>query len=420
MNPFSFVHCSDLHIDSPFKGVTAQSARIALQLQAATMQSYQNIIDLCIERKVDFLVIAGDVYDSANRQIQAQLGFFDGLKRLADHDIRCYIAHGNHDPQTGWCKSLRFEDVKSTVFPVRATDFVIERRGIKLANIVGISYKEAKEERNLVGDFNRRLPELEPGLFNIAVLHCNVGNSAAHANYAPCSLQDLLSSKYDYWALGHVHERKTLSDRPAVVYPGNSQGRNIRERGPKGAVVVTVDAEARVTTEFVATDTVRWELGTIAIDEISTIDKLDERLMNALDRMKANADGRSLICRIELTGRGELYDKLKDDATRRQLISRCRAAFEREKQFCWLEQLDFRCAPCIDIEEAMRREDLLAFVLREAALARQSDIEKQFESELKPLVNRLSGGSVPLLSSEDLQHCLREAELLCVDLLESS
>ncbi len=146
-----------------------------------------------------------------------------------------------------------------------------------------LATKEAREERNLAADLKRLLPQLQPDLFNIAVLHCNVANSSGHANYAPCKLEDVVSSGFDYWALGHVHERKQLCERPAVVYPGNSQGRNIRERGAKGAVLVNVDHERRVQTELIATDTVRWELETVSISGIENSIALSQMKWRKLD-----------------------------------------------------------------------------------------------------------------------------------------
>lgn len=231
MESFSFVHAADLHIDSPFKGVTAHSPHIAAQLQEATARAFQNIVDLCIDNRVDFLVVAGDIYDSSDRQIQSQLAFLDGIKRLAQHNIQSFIVHGNHDPLKGWAKSLDFEAAQATVFPVRPTAAIATKDGRAIASLVGMSYAEAKEDRNVVGEYKRLVQDLHPDLFKIGVLHSNVGNIAGHANYAPCSLDDLKSAGYDYWALGHVHERKQLWPSPIIAYPGNSQGRHIRERG---------------------------------------------------------------------------------------------------------------------------------------------------------------------------------------------
>lgn len=421
MEPFSFVHASDLHIDSPFRGVTAQSPHIAAQLQEATARSYQNIIDLCISRKVDFLVIAGDIYDSADRQIQSQLTFLDGLKRLAEHNIQSFIVHGNHDPLRGWCASLNFEAARAHIFPVRPEAFLAERNGIPLANVVGMSYAEAREERNVVGDYKRISQNLDLNLFKIGILHSNVGNIAGHLNYAPCSVDDLKNAGFDYWALGHVHERNQLCDNPRIAYPGNSQGRHIREKGPRGALVVSVDRNKNSTSEFVATDCVRWEAVAIDIAGHQTIDTLDNTLEKALNKLLAQSDGRAVVCRVELTGRGVLYEKLKAENARDDLLARCRGKFSRRTPFLWLEQLDFKCSPQINFDEAIDREDLLAFVLRESAQIRDQNLQSEFADDLKSLLeHKLIGNDIFQLETDELEACLLAAETICVDLLESN
>src|SRR5262249_37436612 len=76
----------------------------------------------------------------------------------------------------------------------------------------------------------------------VGLLHCNAGD-AAHAAYSPCTVEQLHERGLDYWALGHVHERRVLAREPSfIAYPGNLQGRSPRasERGAKGALVVRV------------------------------------------------------------------------------------------------------------------------------------------------------------------------------------
>ena len=98
MSIIRFVHAADLHLDSPFKGLSDVQPEIAARLKNATFDAYQNIIDLCISERVDALLVAGDVFDGADRSLRAQLRFMDGLRRLHEAGIRAFICHGNHDP----------------------------------------------------------------------------------------------------------------------------------------------------------------------------------------------------------------------------------------------------------------------------------------------------------------------------------
>ena len=98
-----FVHAADLHLDSPFSGLRSLAPdNVTSALRQATFDAYENIIDLCIAERADALLIAGDVYDGADRSLRAQLRFVDGLRRLDAAGIRSFICHGNHDPLNGW------------------------------------------------------------------------------------------------------------------------------------------------------------------------------------------------------------------------------------------------------------------------------------------------------------------------------
>jgi len=239
---FSFVHAADLHLDSPFKGVTAESPAIAGSLHSATFDVYNSLIDLCIEKQVQFLLIAGDIYDGADRSLRAQLRFRDGLQRLADKNIQAFVVHGNHDPFKGHSRSIDWPE-GIHVFSyrkVKSIPFKIDNS--PLALISGISHENISITTNLAKKFESH----DPDLFQIGLLHCNVGKDTGHEAYAPCELQDLIKTGLDYWALGHVHERKILHKDPYVVYPGNTQGRNIREQNERGCYLIQVDDNNRV------------------------------------------------------------------------------------------------------------------------------------------------------------------------------
>ena len=130
--------------------------------------------------------------------------------------------------------------------------------------------------------------------------------NTGHDPYAPCRLSELLEVDFDYWALGHVHERNVLDNRSPILYPGNTQGRNFREKGIRGCHVVTVEDGAVSNVEFCALDAIRWaEIG-VGIDGIATLDRLCLALRRRVRDVARQADGRAVICRADLTGRGVL------------------------------------------------------------------------------------------------------------------
>jgi DNA repair exonuclease SbcCD nuclease subunit len=421
MNDFRFVHAADLHIDSPFKGVTAQSKTVAEALQNATLQAFDNIVDLCIDSEADFLIVAGDVYDGADRNIQPQLAFYDGLKRLADKGIRSFVIHGNHDPLGGWAASLDWPDAV-TIFASRVESYTFEKGGHEVATLAGISYQNSREDRNLARLLAASDSARRSDLFQIAVLHCNVGGDKAHANYAPCSLDELIGHQFDYWALGHVHERKVMCQEPWVVYPGNSQGRSVRETGARGCYLVEVSGKRSLRLEFMSTDCVRWMLGEVDVSSIGALNQLEQSLCAKAEELAKDSQGRPIICRLGLVGRSSLYHEMNDPQRLQDLTHSVRAKLQHLKPFVWVESIDFDCRPQIDIEQAREREDLLGFVLKEGStIAQCSNLSAEVSELLKPLfqTNALGRSMLSMPSDTELKKLLEEAELACIDLLEN-
>lgn len=418
--PFSFVHAADLHIDSPFRGVTADSPAVAEALYSSTFRAFDAVIETTLEREADFLLIAGDVYDGQDRSLRAQLRLRDGLARLDGAGIQSFIVHGNHDPldghvsALGWPTRAHFFGRKLESVPAAGPD------GNAVATVSGISFPKKEESRNLAAKFRRQ----ESGLFQIGLLHCNVGGDTVHENYAPCTLDDLRTAGMDYWALGHVHTRSLVSEAPWVVYPGNIQGRSIREQGARGCYHVRVDEHGLVTPEFVPVDVVRWNELQVSIDGIETMDALERALLEKVETASAGADGRALVCRLSIAGRGPLHGELRHDGTAGQLLERVRERFSNEDPFVWVQRIGIDSRPQVDLDERLGRQDLLAEVLATAKECRDAPggLAALYRAALADLWDnsRVSKTRLERLTDEQIGAMLREAELLCVDLLEDS
>lgn len=418
MRPFSFVHAADLHIDSPFRGVTADSPAVAEALYSSTFRAFDVLIDATLEREANFLLIAGDVYDGQDRSLRAQLRFRDGLAKLDRADIQSFIVHGNHDPLDSqvsaldWPKLSHFFGKKLQSFPALGPDKE------PVATISGISFPKKEEPRNLALKFSRQ----ETGLFQIGLLHCNVGGDTGHENYAPCTLDDFRATGMDYWALGHVHTRAVLSRDPWVVYPGNIQGRHIREPGARGCYHVCVDEQGQITEEFVPLDLVRWSELQVSIDGIETIDALERAILETVEAESAGTDGRALVCRISIAGRGPLHGELRRDGVADQFLERVRERFSDEDPFIWVQRIGIESRPVVDLAERMGRKDLLAEVLATAKECRDSSEGPSalYQGALADLWDnsRVSRARLGKPTDEQVDSILQEAELLCLDLLE--
>src|SRR5262249_53759307 len=157
----------------------------------------------------DFLVIAGDLYDSKDRSLRALVAFRKQMERLAERDISVYLVHGNHDPLNGWGADFQLPP-NATTFSGKPRSEPVIRRGREIARVTGASYTRERVTENLAAAMQ---PD-EDSPYSVAVLHANVGGHTGHADYAPVTLPELTESGFDYWALGHVHSRSVLAQEP--------------------------------------------------------------------------------------------------------------------------------------------------------------------------------------------------------------
>ncbi len=412
---FKFVHAADLHLDSPFRGITAESETVAETLRSATFDAYDALITLCIERRADFLVIAGDVYDGADRSLRAQLRFRDGLAKLAEHGIRAFVVHGNHDPLDGWASAIDWPSGVHIFNGDELETIDVQQDGRVVASVSGISYRNRRENRKLVRHFEAR----HHGPFQIGLLHCNCGGNAAHEDYVPCQPGDLVQIGLDYWALGHVHTRGVLNENPHIVYPGNTQGRNIRETGERGCYLVTVEDGGAVDLEFCPLQAVQWLADSVSIDALDTIDSLDRALMEAVEGLRERGGGCPVVCRIALTGRGGLYHELVRDDGLTELLNRARESGLADTPFVWVQEFEMAARPAVDLARLRDARDLLGQALLIAQETRQAaDLPQTLRQTLTELLDDPRAGKVlEPFTTEELQALLSDAELLCVDML---
>jgi DNA repair exonuclease SbcCD nuclease subunit len=204
---FKFVHAADLHLDSPFRGIPTTSGLLSL-FQQATFRAFSRVVDLCLREHVAFLVLAGDLFDVKDRSVRARLGLRRELNRLHEAGIATFIVHGNHDPLSGARGTLELP-ASVKVLGSEWEEAEVRREGQLLCRVQGISYAEAEVRENLSARFRRTAPD-----FTVGLLHTNVGGAEGHANYAPCTVEELSARGLDYWALGHVHTRAEYTSTP--------------------------------------------------------------------------------------------------------------------------------------------------------------------------------------------------------------
>ena len=361
MSKLRFVHAADLHLDSPFSGLRAVAPdEVSSTLRRATFDVYDNIVDLCIEERVDALLVAGDVYDGADRSLRAQLKFVDGLRRLDEAGIRSFICHGNHDPLDGWEARLDLPD-GCVRFGPDVTGEPVFPKDPERATVYGISYPQRDVRENL----SPRFRDLPNGGFKIGLLHANVGGNTDHESYAPCTVSDLEETSIDYWALGHVHTRAVLrGQNPAIVYPGNPQGRHPNEPGERGVYLVEVDESGVVDLEFRAVDVVRWETREVDIAGLGDEQRVLDAVYGVADSALDGAGVRPVVLRLVLTGRGAMDRWLRRPGTLDDVLDRLNGEYAGGRPWLWCERIQLETGSPVDREQVMRREDFASDLAR--------------------------------------------------------
>ena len=258
---FTFLHAADLHLGSPFTGLALRDETLAQRFAKASRDAFSNLVTRAIEEHVSFVVIAGDIYDGEWKDTSIGLFFNREIARLDRAGIQVFVLKGNHDAESVVTRTISLPG-NIFQFPTKPETVRIEKLQVALH---GRSFSNRAMTENIVLDY----PDPVSGWFNIGVLHTSCDGRPGHANYAPCTVSQLKSLDYQYWALGHVHEYEELAWDPWIVFPGNLQGRNIRECGPKGAVLVDV-ADGRVAAvRRLIVDQARWAVVAVNLDGIS-------------------------------------------------------------------------------------------------------------------------------------------------------
>lgn len=304
MKEIKFLHIADLHLDSPFIGLSALPQPLFSAIQASTFQSLERIISLAIKETVDFVLIAGDIYDSEDQSVRAQARFLKEMKRLEDAGIKAFVIHGNHDFLDKHKEKLALPE-NVHVFPEKVEMVTMKtNRGVDV-NLYGFSYDERHIRTSRVEEYIVQ----QPADFHIALLHgSELTSSEEHDVYAPFRVQDISKKGFDYWALGHIHKRQLLAESPSIYYPGNIQGRNRKEAGGKGASIVTL-SEAKTVIDFVETSPIIWEEVIITLPENAEINTCFREITKQLETYQEKNASYFLHLIIETTNN----QKIKTD-----------------------------------------------------------------------------------------------------------
>lgn len=413
MSHFKFIHAADLHIESPYKGVKSLNKKLGETLVQLGFEAYDQLIETCINEAVDFLLIAGDSFDSESGSLGAQYRFFSGLEKLHKHGINVYIICGNHDPLNRWAKNFQLPD---NVFRFNANDVqqeVFSKDGKALASIYGVSYGEKEEFNGLAEHFKRT----DQNSFAIGMLHGMLSGKEGHTPYCPFTLDQLRASGMDYWALGHIHKREIIHEKnPIAVYSGNIQGRHFNETGEKGCYLIVIERGSVTEQKFIQLSNIIFERSELDIKDIENMDVLFAEIDALKERLLAK--NQSYMLRITLTGNTNLYSELTDQQSVGELLKSINAQNNYDRDFVYIDRLINQTQPIIDLEARKKASDFLADLIQrfdqhEKDPKQLADLERVLFEEVK---SSKAGKSLDLIEEkETLQEILEQAKWKCIN-----
>ena len=410
---FKFIVAADIHLDSPLTGLSRYEGAPVDTLRGATREAFGNLVTLAVKEKVSLVLFSGDLYDGEWKDYNTGLFLSRQLSRLREAGIKGFILYGNHDAESRITKSLRLPDNVQVFSTKNPQTFILEEVGVA---IHGQGFARRDETENLA----ERYPAAMKDFFNIGMLHTALSGSAGHEPYAPCTLGTLQSKGYDVWALGHVHARKVFSEDPLILYPGNTQGRQARETGPKGCTLITVEDGAVTSHEHQDLHLVRWEM--IPVDSFGLASAADvvDAAVAAVEAATGRGGGEVLAARIVVKGFCRAHRELSADPEKWTAEIRAAAA-AATGEGAWVEKVRFLTAPETGRDEVRPGSDPLSDLIRYIdGLSVTGAFGSWLAEELKPLREKLppeifqGEGLMDLDSGEELKRVLEDVKGMLV------
>ncbi|GEK33493.1 metallophosphoesterase family protein [Kurthia sibirica] len=396
-----FFHTADLHLESPFKGLYNIPQVVTDALRTSTFHAFEKLVEQALEDRPDFILIVGDIYDGENRSLTAQNRFVQQLKRLDAADIPVIVSYGNHDHLSGsWS---RFELPKNVhEFGPTVEEFTFEIRQQKVI-IHGFSYDKRHVTEPMIDYYRRN----EDDALHIGMLHGSVEGDQEHNVYAPFSRQALLQKNYHYWALGHIHKRQILHDEPAIIYPGNTQGRHRKESGDKGFYDVTL-ADGQTTLNFVSTAVIRFETLTISVATSKYANELMQEIEQGLQQL--NEACGAVIVELHLTDFSEEASAIYLKNGKNMWLEALRDQLDTFEPFIWLS----------DIKASLGRNNMEESELTKKVMQRTAMLTAdQMSAPLAELFDQPKLAKyVQLFSAQQWEELQQEAQQLIVEQLQ--
>lgn len=415
---FKFIHAADVHLDSPLRGLSRYESAPAASIRDACRKAFENLVELAIEEKVAFVLLAGDLYDGDWKDYSTGIFLSRQMGRLGRHNISVFAVAGNHDAANRMTKAL---DSPANMTMLSSRNVETVRLDDVAVAIHGQSFGTQHTDENLAAGF----PGAATNSFNIGLLHTSLDGRDGHAVYAPCTADDLRSKGYQYWALGHIHKPEIVSQDPWIVFPGCIQGRHIRETGAKGCVLVTVEDGSVAQVEKIPLDVMRWGLCRVDLTDAAELRDVLERSRKAIEHHRKAAGDRPVALRVRFDGAAPIANALAAFPERLEQQIKALGA-EIAGDGLWIERVEHATVDKLDFDRVVSEGSAFGKLLQEivATPDRLDEIDglKEVVSDLRRKIPSEAFGADSVLdldNSQTLQRLVKEAKQLLVGRLLS-
>ncbi|WP_163971346.1 metallophosphoesterase family protein [Oceanobacillus halotolerans] len=404
----SFIHAADLHLDSPFKGLAHVPDFILQEMQESTFKALNRLVQTAIDKKVDFVLLVGDLFDNEKQSLKAQVRLRQAFEQLEKHHIKVYMSYGNHDHIEGNVHPMSYPD-NVFIFPNEGiTDFVYQKNGKDQAAIYGFSYETQAVVERKVNEYSITDSKIP---FHIATLHGSLQTNTEHDTYAPFQISELQNTDFDYWALGHIHKRTILQETdPTIIYPGNIQARHRKESGEKGCYYVKLRNQSAADLSFVPLHTIEFKEVELDVSECTEVYQLETFLQQKLQELLP--DTTSQFIYLTLTSDHQLLHQLDKDRVLEDMISLLNETLMNQENWHYIANYRIQENTSISYETLYKGDHFVGVLLRQTE-------DTEIQTYLQELYqHKQARRYLDSLTEEEAQSIAEEArELLVTELL---
>ncbi|MCA0983898.1 DNA repair exonuclease [Halobacillus yeomjeoni] len=402
-----FIHSADLHLDSLFKSKSHLPERLLKQMRSSTFEAFDRLIDQALYYDVDFVLIVGDLFNESIRSLKAQVHLRDGFKKLCKKGIPVYVSHGNHDYVKGNRYPIDYPENVHVFQTEEVERFSYWKGGIHKANLYGFSFENRAVRERKVQEYRKE----EDPMFHIALLHGSLETNTDHDVYAPFKMEELYERNMDYWALGHIHQRQTLSHLPPVVYPGNIQGRSRKESGEKGCYLVEHNGEEWNLT-FLPLQSFVYEEVTVSCEGVSSPKDLESIFENA--KQQISHTNSSVVLSVELVSSSGILNKWDSEGILEEWVEIVNEGENFEEEWIWIDRVMISEQPVWDEEELIRSQHFAGELVKGA----DEVTEEEIEEWISPLFqHRKASKYLSVLTKEEMKEVKEDAKRVAIEQL---